>query len=132
MRISTPRGKHALFGAALLAMLIAVLVVASAATAETGKKALILGSSVTGGASSPEATRATNLGFTVTVVDDPTWAGMTAAQFADYQLIVVGDPTCGSLPKAVGDNATALANAVMARAGGNTKAGNRVLIGTDP
>ena len=113
-------------------MAIALLVTLSAAQAETGKKALILDSTVSGGTSSPEATRAAALGFTVTTVDDTTWGAMTAAQFADYQLVVIGDPTCGSLPEVVGANATALADAVMARAGGNSKVGNRVLIGTDP
>jgi hypothetical protein len=105
----------------------------STATAETGKKALILGSSVSGGSSSLEAQRATALGFSpVDVVTDATWATMTAAQFADYQLIVIGDPTCSVLPQVVSQNAAALADAVMARSGGNTIAGNRILIGTDP
>ena len=105
---------------------------ASAAQAETGKKALILGSSVTGGAASEEATNAAGNGFTVTVVDDATWGAMTAAQFADYQMIVVGDPTCSFLPAVVSQNATALADAVMDNGVANTKAGNRLLIGTDP
>jgi Bacterial Ig-like domain (group 1) len=106
----------------------------SAAKAETGKKALILDSSVSGGSMSLEAQRATALGFSpIDVVNSATWATMTAAQFADYQLIIIGDPTCSSLfPQAVSQNATALADAVMARSGGNTKVGNRILIGTDP
>ncbi len=103
-----------------------------AARAETGQKALVLDSSVNGGATSPEAVRATALGFAVTVVNGATWSTMTAAQFADYQLVIAGDPACGALPQAVTANAQALADAVMARAGGNTAAGNRVLIGTDP
>ena len=57
---------------------------------------------------------------------------MTAAQFADYQLIIIGDPTCSNLPAVVSQNAQALADAVMAEGRRNTKAGNRVLIGTDP
>lgn len=105
---------------------------ASPAWAETGKKALVLGSSVSGGAGSVEAVHATALGFDVTVVGDGVWGAMTAAQFADYQLLVVGDPTCNRLPRVVSQNATALADAVMARAGGNTRVGNRILIGTDP
>lgn len=122
-------------GAALVMLGVLFLLLgigSSAAKAETGKKALVLGSSVSGGASSPEAARATSNGFTVTVTDDTTWGSMTAAQFADYQLIVVGDPDCGSLPEVVSQNAKALADAVMARAGGNVKSGNRVLVGTDP
>jgi hypothetical protein len=105
---------------------------AASAMAETGKKALILSSTVSGGAASSEAQRATALGFTVTLVSDATWGAMTATQFSDYQLIVVGDPTCGNLPPVVSQNATALADAVMDRVGSNTHAGNRVLIGTDP
>jgi Bacterial Ig-like domain (group 1) len=104
----------------------------SGARAETGMKALILGSTVTGGATSAEATSAIGNGFDVTVVDDATWGAMTAAQFSDYQLIIIGDPTCSSLPQVVSTNAAALADAVMDRAGSNTRTGNRVLIGTDP
>jgi hypothetical protein len=117
----------------LLGILLSFLLIGSpAAKAVTGHKALILNSSVSGGASSSEATNAIGNGFTVDVVDDATWGAMTAAQFADYQLIVVGDPTCGVLPPVVSQNATALADAVMARGGGNTEVGRRILIGTDP
>jgi hypothetical protein len=118
----------------MLVVLCAAFVLAPAANAETGKKALILGSSVTGGTSSIEAQEATSLGFAVTVATDIQWGGMTAAQFADYQLLIVGDPTCGDLSPVVSQNAAAVANAVMAvgGVGGNTHAGNRILIGTDP
>lgn len=104
----------------------------SRAEAETGMKALILGSSVSGGAASAEATSAVGNGFEVTVVDDTTWGAMTATQFSDYQLIIIGDPFCGSLPRVVSENAQALSDAVMDRAGTNTRVGNRVLVGTDP
>jgi hypothetical protein len=87
---------------------------------------------VSGGAGSPEATKAAAKGFEVTVVDDATWGAMTAEQFSDYQLIIIGDPTCSTLPPVVSQNAAALADAVMDRAGSNTRVGNRVLIGTDP
>src|SRR5262245_28805234 len=119
---------------ALLAVgvLFALVAGTSASRAETGTKALILGSSVSGGSLSSEATNAAGNGFSVNVVDDATWGAMTASQFADYQMIVVGDATCSSLPAVVSENATALANAVMGKAGGNSKAGNRILIGTDP
>ena len=117
----------------LIGVLLTVLTVsASSAMAETGKKALILESSVSGGAASVEADRATALGFTVTVASDAIWGAMTAAQFSDYQLLIVGDPTCSSLSPVVSQNAVALADAVMDRVGSNTKAGNRLLIGTDP
>ncbi len=117
----------------MLGVMLGIFMVAgSPASAETGKKALILSTSVSGGAGSREAVRATNLGFTVTLVDDATWGAMTAAQFSDYQLVIVGDPTCSTLRPVVSQNAAALADAVMDRAGSNIKAGNRVLIGTDP
>ena len=123
-------------GLALLAicmsLVAALLIGAAAGQAETGQKALILSESVTGGASSKEALHATAAGFAVTVVNATTWGTMTSAQFADYQLVIVGDPTCGSLNQVVSTNAKALADAVMARAGGNAKVGNRILIGTDP
>jgi len=116
----------------MLGVLLSIFVLGSAtASAETGKKALILNSSVTGGAASSEATEAVNNGFAVTLVSDAQWLAMTTAQFSDYQMIVVGDPTCSSLNPVVSQNAAALAGAVMG-GGSNTKAGNRVLIGTDP
>jgi uncharacterized repeat protein (TIGR01451 family) len=131
-RVSRPLYRSGL-ALLVLGIVFTLLVIGSSvAGAETGKKALILSTSVSGGAASAEATRATDLGFAVTLVDDATWGAMTAAQFADYQLLVVGDPTCSSLRPVVSQNAQALSDAVMARAGGNTKAGNRILIGTDP
>ena len=108
-----PRGLMRKLSLMLGVMLAVLMVGGSSAMAETGKKALILESSVSGGASSPEADRATALGFTVTVASDAIWAGMTASQFSDYQLLIVGDPTCSSLPAAVSQNAVALADAVM-------------------
>jgi uncharacterized repeat protein (TIGR01451 family) len=129
------RRSHALLGGGLTVLLVALVAsfaFATPAKATVGKQALVLDSSVSGGASSLEASRATADGFTVNVVDDTTWNSMTATDFAQYQLVIVGDPTCGSLSQVVSQNAKALSDAVMARAGGNTKAGNRILIGTDP
>ena len=60
-----------------IAMLLALGM--SAARAETGMKALILESTVSGGAASLEATNATGNGFAVTLVDETTWGSMTAA-----------------------------------------------------
>lgn len=117
---------------ATVALSLGIALLASPASAETGKKALVLETSVSGGASSREAMRAVALGFTVDVVSEEAWAAKKASDFADYQLIIIGDPSCGDLPAVVSQNATALADAVMARAGGNGKAGNRVLVGTDP
>jgi hypothetical protein len=41
-----------------------------------------------------EQTLAQAAGYTVTVVDQATWAGMTTAQFAAFDAVVVGDPSC--------------------------------------
>ena len=135
--MAIPRPKLLLLiGLALLTLGLSLAVLAlngeQPAKAETGKKALILSTSVSGGAASAEAVRATNLGFTVTLVDDATWGAMTKDQFADFRLVIVGDPTCGSLRQVVSQNAQALADAVMDNGTANTKAGNRVLVGTDP
>ncbi|MGH2935418.1 MAG: Ig-like domain-containing protein [Gaiellaceae bacterium] len=122
-------------GGAILAVAVAILVGAmTAGTASAATpQALILGSSVSGGASSLEGQRATADGFNVTVVTDAQWLVMTASDFAQYQLIIVGDPTCSVESPVVSQNATALATAVMGHAsGGPTQAGNRILIGTDP
>jgi hypothetical protein len=117
----------------LLGLLLSLFMLSPSTASASTKKALVLDSSVSGGTNSLEATRAKALGFNpVDTVSDTTWGSMTAAQFAQYQLIIVGDPTCGSLPEVVSKNAAALANAVMARAGGNSSAGNRMLVGTDP
>ena len=100
----------------------------TAANAETGKKALLLQSA---GPYGTEKARAEALGFTVTEVDDATWLAMDKDDFADYQLIIVGDPDF-AVPQVVSQNAAALADAVMDNGTANTKAGNRFLIGTDP
>ena len=100
---------------------------ASTATAPT---ALIYGPSVSGSPSQEEQT-ATAQGFTVTVVSDATWQSMTQAQFAAYDLLIIGDPSCGGTPNAVA-NSSVWAPVVMGTAGGRTLAGNRILIGTDP
>ncbi len=126
------RSAGALFVALTLVLSLAAVIVSPPAKAVIGTKALVLGSSASGGAGSKEAVRAAALGYTVNVVSDPAWGAMTAADFAEYRLIIVGDPTCSFVPAVVSQNALALSDAVMARAGGNTTAGNRILIGTDP
>jgi len=114
----------------LLGLVLGMFAMNAAPASASTKKALILDSSVSGGTTSKEAQRAAALGYPVDLADDTTWGSMTAAQFAAYQLIIVGDDTCSSLPQVVSQNATALADAVMGRAGGG--AGNRILVGTDP
>ena len=61
-------------------------------------KALILSDSVSSGVApdgnSLEQYEAQQDGFAVTLVDGTQWDAMTAAQFAQYQAIIIGDPTC--------------------------------------
>lgn len=100
--------------------------------------ALILGSSVypgtaTAGTQFPGGTDTRSLeeeqaqlaGFTTTVVDDMTWSKMTAADFDNYQIIIIGDPRCGSVPLAAIVNASVWQSVVM------SSGGNKYLTGTD-
>jgi len=122
---------------------VGTLVLAAALTSLTGgvaraaapvPTALILaptvspGTATDGSGKSLEQQQAEAAGFTVTVVDDATWRGMTAAQFASYQVLVLGDPTCGTADsfQAAIDTASTWEPVVM------SSDGNRVLIGTDP
>ena len=59
-------------------------------------KVLILGSSVNGGVNSPEALAVKNYRPTaqITVVTDAQWTAMTANEFSQYHLIIIGDPGC--------------------------------------
>jgi len=75
---------------------------ASPAAAVSGT-ALINADTVTGSAS-VEETVATNLGLSVTVVNGSTWDAMTAADFAQYTVLIIGDPTCGALAPSVTSN----------------------------
>src|SRR2546430_15839895 len=79
-------------------------------------KALINGDTVSGSPSIEEQ-QATALGFSVTVVSGATWDNMTQAQFAAYQVLVVGDPTCSTLALSVTSNAATWAPVVMGTAG---------------
>jgi len=101
----------------------AVLLAAGAASA---KKALILDSTVVGGPTSLEAMQAQALGFEVTVVDSPSWAAMSAADFGAYDLLVLGDPQC------VGDPSPLAAAAAHPEVWGPAVTGNVVAILTDP
>jgi Bacterial Ig-like domain (group 3) len=93
--------------------------------AASGPQALILGATVSG-APSVEQTSLENQGWTVTVADDATWGAMSRPQFAVYQLLVFGDPTCGGDPS------------IQAAAVGNESTwapvvnGNVIVMGTDP
>ena len=103
--------------------------------------ALINGDSVTtidgitngGGASiSLEQYAAEHAGFKVTVVTGAQWSAMTAAEFANYQVLIIGDPYCSTIPTSATGNASTWAPVVMGKSGLNTEVGNRALVGTDP
>lgn len=107
----------------------------AASSAAAAPQALILGSTVSPGTAtdgsgvSLEQQQAQADGFTVTVVDDATWSSMTAAQFAAYQVIIIGDPTCDNTVQAgsVAESNKAVWEPVVMSSGGN-----KVLVGTDP
>ncbi len=69
-------------------------------------------------------------GFNVTIVTGAQWKLMTATEFAQYQVLIVGDPNCGGLPQSVSETVGNWAPAVMGAASGVV--GNRAVIGTDP
>lgn len=123
------RGRRRPFLAATVALLllgtgaVAAAAPAAATPADPGQ-VLILGSTVTGGTGSIEAQEVAAKGLTPVVVDDATWSATTAAQFASYRAVVVGDPTCaGQAPAAAVGNASVWGQAVT---------GNVVVNGTDP
>src|SRR4051794_36697940 len=117
--------------AVLFASVFGALLVGSsspAARAASSDRVLILAGTVTGGASSIEATEAAADGLAVDVVDAATWSGMTASQFADYRAIILGDPTCKGPPTTSDINAAA----ANAKVWGPVINGNIVILGTDP
>ncbi len=111
----------ALFGL----LLCAALATASAASATNGK-VLILEPTVEGGAASREAKAAEEAGRSVEVATPAQWEAMTTAQFAEYDALILGDPTCGESTSLI---AAAEANAATWNAAVN---GNVIVIGTDP
>ena len=116
----------------LLPLLLGVLAACDPATPaapEPGCKVLILEQTVTGGVDSIEAQEAIASGCTVELVNDAGWAAKTQAEFAAYQAIILGDPTCGS---------PGVADFYLGAPAANTATwspavtGNIVIIGTDP
>lgn len=141
------RGKQlgrAVLGVAAGALVLAALGVAADATAASGytpKSALINGATVSaevgidknGTPISLEQYAAERAGFTATVVDGATWAGLSAADFAKYQLLVVGDNACpeedaedAGLDASVMSTLSRWAPVVM------SSGGNRYFSGIDP
>ena len=110
-----------------------VLLLALAATFGVGQadaqngRVLILGSTVTGGASSNEANAATAAGLGVDVVTDAQWAAMTTAQFHAYNALIMGDPTCFGPGLSSGVVTATANNSVW----GPAVDGNVLVVGTD-
>lgn len=111
-----------------------------ALAASVSHSALINGDSITTGVDgitsggtpiSLEEYAAEQAGFTVTVVSGTQWDAMTAAQFAQYQVLIVGDPACGTTPTSATSDSATWAPVVMGKSV-NPLAGNRVVVGTDP
>jgi hypothetical protein len=89
-------------------------------------RVLILETTVTGGPASIEATAAASLGFSVDIVSPAQWATLSAADFARYRAIILGDPTCRA------DTAGIAAAEANAGVWGPVVNGNVVIIATDP
>ena len=84
--------------------------------------ALINGDSVTtddgitdssGNPISLEQFAAQHLGYTVTVVTGAQWDAMSQADFGQYQVLINGDPNCGTVPDSTTNNASTWAPVVM-------------------
>jgi hypothetical protein len=58
------------------------------------------------------------------------WQAMSAAEFAQYQVLVVGDPDCGDTASSAVSSAPVWSPVVMGSLGGGI--GNRAVVGTDP
>jgi hypothetical protein len=117
--------RRALAAAVALAALIVpgtAVIAPALAGASTASTALINGESVTtedlitNSKSEPislEQFAAENAGFKVTVVSGAEWKAMSAAQFAQYQVLIVGDPMCRSTAPSANESAGTWAPVVM-------------------
>ncbi|QRN95458.1 DUF5011 domain-containing protein [Archangium violaceum] len=87
-------------------------------------KVLILDSTVSNGEDSIEASQARSLGYQVHLVSDAEWAAMSAADFATYRAIILGDAECAGL--------TVVQAALNNRhVWGPVVDGNVIIVGTD-
>ncbi len=107
------------------------IAVATAQPAHAAGPAALINTDTVSGAPSVEENLAVSAGFTATRANGAQWGALSAADFAKYQVLIIGDPTCGRLAASVTANAAVWAPVVMGTSV-NTKPGNRVLIGTDP
>ncbi len=76
----------------------------------------------------PEVQAAVGLGKTVEVTDDTQWGSKTAAQFASYDAIILGDPNC---PESGAHSILGAAEANTTVWGPRIK-GNVVIVASDP
>lgn len=116
-------------GVGILAVGFAIGSYSAPAAHAAGPTALILSTTVTdpsGPGTSVEQTYLQSQGYTVNEVGPTAWSGMSKADFASYQLIVFGDPTCSADPSTL---SAAVANEST---WAPTINGNSIVIGTDP
>lgn len=112
---------------AVVAMAIAIAIGTGGTARAASGEVLILSTTITGDATtSREGQAISAAGKTPVVVDPTVWSTMTAAQFASYDAIVLGDPTC-SIDESI--MSAAMANASV---WGTILDGNVIIIGSDP
>lgn len=112
----------------LLSFVCVVPFVAQAMPAPDPGNSVVILKSTTGFADpSLEKAKATALGLTVVEMSDVDWLATTTAEFATYNAIIIGDPTCMGL----GYPGWLTAEASRA-VWGPAVTGNVVVVGTDP
>ncbi|EPX64752.1 hypothetical protein D187_000174 [Cystobacter fuscus DSM 2262] len=89
-------------------------------------KVLILASTVSRGTDSIEAQVARQLGYEVTLASDEEWRSLSAADFASYRALVLGDKSCSVAPGLL------LAAEETRHIWGPVVDGNVIVVGTDP
>ena len=104
-----------------------VAVAAAPARAASGSVLVLLQN---GESSAPEAADVP-AGFTVTQVTPSTWEGMSAAQFAAYAVLVIGDPSSGSCSALTPTTGTSGSDA-LGTAWQGAVTGNVAVLGTAP
>jgi cysteine-rich repeat protein len=111
---------HRLGLALLLVGLVLLPAAATAQPAPDANSVLVL-TSVDGGGSFSASAAAQ--GFTVVPASDAEWAARSAADFATFKAIILGDPTCGGTPPAAAEGNAAVWGSVID--------GPILIIGTD-
>jgi hypothetical protein len=134
--LENPRRMFVVLFALLLAAMSVAFIAGPQAARAASPQALVLSDSVTVPGPAPasstesiEQYEAEQDGYTVTSVTGAQWDAMTASQFAQYQVLIIGDPTCdpsGTSFAAAVANKSTWEPVVMG------SGGNKVLIGTDP